>query len=346
MRPGVRPRAAAMVAVLAALLLAGCGDDTSGGQPAGSSGGGGSGSALVSPAQADQGARQWWSDHEQALARRDATALTRLDADPGALVIVEELRVSLATGQPIIAQPRQPTGIRVYVPAQQSWPVPILAVFDVAAGGSGGAASHLAVLLVERSAGAPLVALETATLDAREPQLDVDGAGYARAIAPTDQAATLGHSATDLSGLFGRYMGDLANGAVAPSPVPFADGPHTSELAQRDATFIEHAAAHSTGSVGSVQFGYLELNFPTPVFAVQGGGGFTLFAVQRNETLLPVQGQAFLQDQSRRNYGVDLAPGQYSQIAVHSIMVVALRMPPAGAPMQALGVGGGVYSAG
>ena len=341
------PGTAAALLLLAALFLSACGDagDTQGsqgGQPAAA--GSGNDGALVPLPQADQAARQWWSDHESALARRDAAALTRLDADPGALVTVEALRVSLATGRAMIAQPRSPSAVRVHVPAQQSWPVPLLAVYDLP--GSNGATEHIAVLLIERSRGAPLVALESASLDAAEPALDVDAAGYVRMIAPADQPAALGRSASDLPADYGRYMGALADGRPAPSPPPFADGPHTSGLAHDDATFITAVKAGQRGSIGSAGVGYIDLNFPTPVFALQGGGGLALFAEQRNETLVPTQGQAFQQDQSRRNYGIDLAPGQYGQIAIHAIAVVAVRIPPGGATMDVLGTGGGVYSEG
>jgi hypothetical protein len=344
----VRPRAAAMLGMFATLLLvAGCGGgDTATGQQAPAGAGSGSDGALISVAQADEGARQWWSDHEQALAKRDATALTRLDADPGALITVEALRVALATQRGLIGQPRTPTAVRVHVPAQQSLPVPILAVYDLPAGGGSANPSHVAVLLVARNQGAPLVALEIATLDAPEPTFDVDAAGYDRLVATADQATALGRAAADLSSTYGRYMSAIAHGAAAPSPAAFADGQRTSELAQQDAAFISAAAAHRSANVGSVQVGYIDLNFPTPVFALQGGGGFTMFATQRDETLMPAPGQLFVQDQSRGNYGVDLAPGQYPQITIHSIVIVPAHMPAGGAPVQVLGSGGGVYSEG
>jgi len=345
---GVLPRTAAMLGTLATLLLvAGCGggDTTTGQQPPAGAGSGNDG-ALVSVAQAEEGARQWWSDHEQALAKRDATALTRLEADPGALVTVEALHAALATQRALIAQPRSPTAVRVHVPAQQSLPVPILAVYDLPAAGGSTNPGHVAVLLVARGGGAPLVALEIASLDSTEPAFDVDPAGYVRLVATADQATALGRAAADLSSTYGRYMSALAHGAAAPSPAPFAEGKHTSELAQQDAAFISAAAAHRDANLGSAQVGYIDLNFPTPVFALQGGGGFTMFATQRDETLLPAQGQVFAQDQSRRNYGVDLAPGQYPQITMHSIVIVPARMPAGGAPVQVLGSGGGIYSEG
>jgi len=347
---GALPRLAAMLVLLGALALAACGDDTAAtgsSQPAAAGGGGGSNDGgLVSLGQAQQAAQQWWSDHEQALARRDATALARLDADPGALVTIQNLRVALATQRGLIAQPRTPSAVRVHVPAgQQSWPVPILAVFDLPGSGKSGG-GHVAALLMARGGGAPLVALESAALDAPEPQFDVDTAGYVRLIAAADQPAALGRTSADISSTYGTYMSGLAHGSTPASTAPFADGQFTSGLAQKDAAFIAKAAAHQSGSVGSVQLGYIDLNFPTPVFALKGGGGLTMAAVQRDETLLPAQGQAFLQDQSRNNWGVELAPGQYQQITMHSIVILAVRMPAAGAPMQVMGSGGGVYSEG
>ena len=348
MRPARRPlqAGAAALAVLAALLLAACGEDSGAGgggqQPAAA--GSGSDGALVTLPQAEQAARQWWSDHEMALARRDAAALTRLDADPAALVVVEALRASVATGRALVARPRTPSAVRVHVPAQQSWPVPVLAVFDLPA--DKGGTSHLAVVLAARSRTAPLVELESASLDAPEPAFDVDAAGYVRMIAPADQQAALGRSAADLPSDYGKYMGALADGKAAPSPPPFADGPHTSVLGHDDATFISSAKAGQRGSIGSAGVGYVDLNFPTPVFGLKGGGGLALFAEQRTETLLPTQGQAFLQDAARNNYGIDLAPGQYPQIAIHAVVIVAVRIPPAAASMDVLGVGGGIYGEG
>lgn len=347
------PRVAAMLVLLAALTLAACGDDTSASgssQPAGAAGAGAAGEgAKVGLAQAQQGAEQWWHDHDEALAKRDATSLARLDADPGALVTVANLRVALATQHALIAQPRTPTAVRVHVPAQQpSWPVPILAVFDLSSGGgsNGRAPSHVMVLLMARDGGAPLVALESAVLDAPEPQFDVDAGGYVNLVAPADQKTGLGRSASDISSTYGSYMSGLAHGATPAAGAPFADGRYTTALAQQDATFISSAAAHRSGAVGSVQLGYIDLNFPTPVFALKGGGGLTMASVQRDETLLPSQGQAFLQDQARNNWGIELAPGQYAQITMHSIVILAVRMPAAGASMQVLGSGGGVYSEG
>ena len=258
--------------------------------------------------------------------------------------IVEEVRDSIAANQPIIGQPRQPSAVRVYVPGQQTLPVPVLAVFDV--GDSSGKTRHLAVLLAERSRGEPLIALETAALDAPEPPLEVDGNGYARLVAPPDQATALGRNATDLPALFGGYLGGVANGSPQPSPAPFSDGPYTSQQAQRDASFVSDVHAHKANSVGSVQLDYTATAYPVPVFALRGGGGLSIFATQRNEVLQPVQGQLFAQDASRHNYGIDLAPGQYPQITIRSIVVIAAKLAGAAAPVQVLGGGGGVYSAG
>lgn len=332
---------------MAAAALAACGEDTHTASPAGAPGNAqpAASGILVSLPQADLGVRRWWSDHEQALVRRDAAALTRLDAYPAALITVEEIRVSLGVGQPVLPAARQPTAVRVHVPAQQSWPVPILAVFDVPPAKTGATPGHLAILLMARSAGAPLVALESATLAAPEPAFDVDGGGYTRMLSPTEQTAALGRHASDLSALYAHHMDALARGVSAPSPVAFADGPDTSRLGARDAAFAAKVAAHAAGSVGGVEVGYTDLNVPTPVFALQGGGGMTFFAAQRTETLHPVPSQAFLQDTSRHNYGADLPPGQYPQITTQTLLVIAARMPPSAAPVEPLGIGGGVISA-
>ncbi len=342
---GAPPRCAAMLGMLAALLVASCGDDSQGAHNAASSGSGSDG-ALVSVAQADQAARQWWSDRQQALARRDAAALTRLEADPGVLVTLEELRVATATGRALIAKPQDPLAVRVHVPAEQSWPVPVLAVFDVASGDAGKSTAHLAALLVQRGPNTPLVGLETVTLDAPEPAFDVDASGYVHMIAVPAQPTTLSRSASDLSQLYGSFMSTLGHGGPTPSPAAFAPGTHTTGLAEQDATFAAAAAAHQRGSVGGVDLDYIPLNFPTPVFALSGGGGFTLLAVQRDETLHPLPGQSFLQDANRKNYGLDLAPGQYQVITMHSVLMLAAHMPAGGAPVEVVGLGGGVYSEG
>lgn len=335
MRRGALPRGAAVVGMLAALLLAlaACGDTQAGGP---SSDGG-----LVSQGQAEQGAQKWWSDREKALYKRDGTALAQLDADPGALVTLEQYRVALGMQRPLIDKPQAPGAMRVYVPAQQSWPVPVLAVFDLA--GAKGTV-HLAVLLMARSGDTPLVSLESAVLDVHEPAFDVDSNGYVRMVNASDQGRLLGRSASDLSPSYGTFMSSLGHGASPPAQPPFAPGDHTTGLAAQDAAFIAGAAAHTRGTIGAVDLDYIALNFPTPVFGLKGGGGFTLFAVQRDETLHPVPGEAFSQDPSRQNYGLDLLPGAHQLITMHSIVVVAAKLPPAGAPVQALGAGGGVYS--
>src|SRR5581483_9492320 len=111
--------------------------------PAQAGQGQGADGALLSIAQAQQGAEQWWNDHEQALLKRDLAALARLDALPQAGPELALVRAALATHEGVIAQPRQPSAVRVHVPAAQRWPVPVLAVYDVP--GSGGAgATHAA----------------------------------------------------------------------------------------------------------------------------------------------------------------------------------------------------------
>jgi hypothetical protein len=141
-------------------------------------------------------------------------------------------------------------------------------------------------------------------------------------------------------------MSAIAHGHAPPSPAPFAPGRLTSELAATDAGKIRDVARHSSGVVSSLDLDYVELNSTWPIFALRGGGGFTLFATQRDETLHPQQGKSFVQDQARRNWGLDLAPGQYQVIIAHRIVMDAVRIPAGGAPIEVLGMGGGIYAEG
>jgi hypothetical protein len=324
------------VAWLAApLLLAACGgDDTSPAAQQGAQGGGGGGS-LVGLAAAQQGAEQWWSDHEQALVKRDVKALARLDAQPQLALEVELLRASVGMQRPVLSQARQPSAVRVHVPATQSWPVPVLAVFDVPSG-SGGGSAHLAVLLSKGSVSGALVAAQSATLGAPEPAFDTDPAGYVR----------MGQPATDLTKSYATYMQSVAHGTPAPSPAPIAPGKLTSEAAASDAAMLNDPAGHSKGSLSAVDIDYAALAQAAPVFGLSGGGGLAVFATQRTQTLHPNSGQALLQDPQRHNYGVDLAPGQYQQIAAQSVVVLAVRLPADGAPAEVLGSGGGITQEG
>ncbi len=326
--------AAATLAV--ALLLTACGGGDQPATPAQAGQGQGADGALLSIAQAQQGAEQWWNDHEQALLKRDLAALARLDALPQAGPELALVRAALATHEGVIAQPRQPSAVRVHVPAAQRWPVPVLAVYDVP--GSGGAgATHAAVLLMKLNPGAALVATASATLDAAEPALDTDAAGYVR----------MGDPATQLGTGFATYMEDVVHATPAPSPAPFAPGKLTSEAAAADAAFLHDPGGHSHGSLSTVDIEYKPVPAASPVFELAGGaGGFTVIAATRTETLHPLQGQVLNQDVQRRNYGIDLAPGQYPQIAIASLEVLAVTIPPSGAPATVVGSGGGVVSEG
>ena len=322
-----------------ALALAACGDDTSGG----GGGGGDTGpSRLMSTTQAEDAARKWWSDREQAFIQRDPKALTALDAQPIAFATVEQLRASLAVNQPLLTRPRDPIAVRVHVPAQQSWPLFVLAVFDLH--GDKGATIHEAEMLVKTGPQASFAALYSAALDTPEPAFDTDSDGYVRTISADAQTGALGRKASDLPSAYDAFMSALAHGATPAAAPPFAAGKYTTDQAGREAAYLRDPGGHSRGLVGSAEVSYTELNFPTPVFALKGGGGFTMFATQRNETLHPTAGQAFFQDAARHNYGADLAPGQYGQISTQTIVVVAARMPAGGAPVDVLGEGGGVYT--
>ena len=327
-------RRATWLALPLLLLLAACGgDDAAPSQQVAQ--GAGSDGALVGLAIAQQGAEQWWSDHEQALVKRDVKALARLDGQPLLAVEAELLQVSLGVQQPVLAAARQPSAVRVHVPAAQSWPVPILAVFDLPASGSEGA-SHVAVLLSKANPSGAPVALERAALAAAEPAFDTDPAGYVR----------MGQAASDLSKTYASYMQAVAHGTPAPSPAPFAPGKLTSEAAASDASLLSDPAGHSRGSLGGAEIDYAPLQVATPVFGLPGGAGFALFATQRTQTLHPTAGKALLQDAERHNYGVNLAPGQYQQITVQSVIVLVVRMPAPGAPAEVVGSGGGVIREG
>jgi hypothetical protein len=340
-RPGTAERrlralVTAPLLLLFPLLLAACGggDDQ---PPAGSqhvAGGQGSDGSLLSIAQAQQGAEQWWSDHEQALLKRDAAAVAHVDAQPLALVEVETVRAALSTGQGLLSGARQPAAVRVHVPASQSWPVPVLAVYDVA--GSSGSV-HLAVLLAKPNPSAQLIATASAALDAPEPAFDTDAAGYVRMGAP----------ASTLAATYAQYMQAAVHGSPAPSPPPFAAGKLTSQTATSDAALLSDPSGRSKGTFNTVDLDFTPIAIPAPVFDLAGGaGGFTLIAARRVEVLHPAQGKALLQDAQRHNYGVDLAPGQYPQITVQSVVVLAARIPAGGAPAEAAGGGGGIYQEG
>ena len=329
-------RFTALATLAVALLLTACGAADQPDSPAQAGQGQGADGALLSVPQAQQGAEQWWNDHEQALLKRDLAALARLVALPQAGPELELVRAALATHQGVIAQPRQPSAVRVHVPAAQRWPVPVLAVYDVP--GSGGArATHVAVLLMKLNPGSALVATANATLDAAEPSLDTDAAGYVRMGAPASQLGTA----------FATYMEDVVHATPAPSPAPFAPGKLTSEAGGADAAFLHDPGGHSHGSLSTVDIEYSPVPTASPVFELAGGaGGFTLVAATRQETLHPLQGQVLNQDAQRRNYGIDLAPGQYQQIAIASLEVLAVTVPPAGTPATVVGSGGGVTSEG
>jgi hypothetical protein len=326
----------AVAALAAALLLAGCGDSGGGDQQSAqqvAQGHGGDG-ALVSLPQAQQAAQQWWDDHEQALLRRDAVSLSRLDAVPLARTEVELVRTALSTGSGILPEARHPSAVRVHVPAPQSWPVPLLAVYDLS--GSGGAQLHVAVLLVRLNPGAEPVAVESATLDVPEPAFDLDPAGYVR----------MGPASTGLGTAYAQYMEDVVHATPAPSPAPLAPGKRTSDAAAADAALLHDPTGHSHGNLSTVDIDYTAVNAAAPVFQLAGGGGFSFVATQRNETLHPMPGQALLQDGRRRNYGVDLAPGQYPQITVVSMQFLAVVIPAGGGPAEVRGSGGGVVQEG
>lgn len=331
--------AACTVALALAALATACGGDGGGNQPAGAqqvAQGQGSDGALVSIAQAQQAAEQWWSDHEQALLKRDPAGIAHLDAAPQAQVELELVRAAVATREGIIAQPRQPSAVRVHVPAQQSWPVPVLAVYDVPGSGSS-PAQHLAVLLLELNPSASPVAAESAQLDAAEPSFDTDGAGYVHMGAP----------ATSLGAAYATYMEDVVHATPAASPAPFAAGKLTSQAAAGDAAFLHDPGGHSRGSLSTVDIDYKAVSAAAPVFELAGGaGGFTLIAAQRTEVLHPMQGQLLFQDTQRHNYGIDLGPGQYPSITIASAVMLAVTVPPGSAPAQVDGSGGGTISEG
>jgi len=272
-------------------------------------------------------------DSQQPANAQHPAALGHVDAAPLGLVELETVRAALSTGQGILSGARQPAAVRVHVPAAQSWPVPVLAVYDVAA--SSGTA-HLAVLLDKPNPSAQLVATESAVLDAPEPAFDTDAAGYVRMGAP----------ASGLAAAYVQFMQATVHGTPAPSPAPFAPGKLTSEAAAQDAALLSDPVGHSKGVLSSVDLDFAAGAASAPVFGLAGGGGFTLVAARRVETLHPAQGRALLQDAQRRNYGADLAPGQYAQITVQSLMVLAARIPAGGAPAEAVGSGGGVYQEG
>ena len=315
------------------LVLAGCGEGGGGdGNSTQLGSGQGSDGALVSLAQAQQGAAQWWKDHDDALLHRDAKKLTTLDAEPVALVEVELVRSALATNQGIIAAVRQPQATRVHVPATQKWPVQILAVYDVP--GANNAVQHEAVLLAKLNPGGAFIATETAGLADPEPQLDTDAAGYVR----------MGDSATRLAQSYADYMENAVHATALPSSAPFAPGRFTSEFAANDSALLHDAPGRSHGTLNTVDISYALIATPAPIFQLAGNqGGFTIFAARRIEVLHPRQGQALFQDPQRKNYGIDLAPGQYQQVTIATALFLATRVPPGGAAAQVIGSGGGTY---
>jgi hypothetical protein len=310
------------------------------------SGQSGAGAGLLSVAQAELAARQWWSQNEQALVRRDGPALDRLDAAPLANVVGHAAAVSAAIGRTLLASPRDPSAVRVYVPAEQSYPLRVLAVFDVAVTGKTATVDHVAEMFVQGSASASFVAEQSVLLDGPEPRFDADANGLVHTIDARDQTTRLGRRAAQLPAQFDAYMDGVAHGQPPPGAPAFAPGKHTSVVADADATYLRTAATRSNGSISTVDLGYLAVDVSAPVFAVAGGGGFTMFAVQRTETLHPASGQAFVQDAARHNWGADLAPGQYPQITLQSVVLVAALMPAGGGPVEALGTGGGTIAEG
>jgi len=329
-----RLRLGAALLLLAAATLTACGEDTA---PAADTGShdAAAGGILLSVPQAEQAARDWWSRDEQALARRPgAASLDQLLLDPEGSVVAHRLAVSIAVGQPLLAAPRQPQAVRVYVPAQQAYPVSVLAVFDVVPG-NGGAAQHLAVLLVKRDAATPLLAQASAPLDGPEPTFDTDANGLVRTLA----------TGADLSRRYAAYLDGALQGHPT-TPPSFAPGKQTSELATADVREVRDTPAQSHGVISSVDLGYSDTAYSVPVFALKGGGGFTIAAVQRVEVLHPASGKQFFQDAARKNWGADLAPGSYAQITRRSFVIVVAEIPAASTPVTVVGGGGGTFSEG
>jgi len=333
-----RRRIRAAIAVLApALLLAAC--DGGGSAPAqgAASQPDDQGGGLLGVAQAELAARSWWNDDQQALAHRDLPALAKLVATPLADLIAHQATVSEQTSRPLLAGVRQPSAVRVYVPQQQRFPLAFLAVFDVP--GTKGGTDHVAELLVQPSPSARLVAVQSAVLAAAEPGFDVDANGLVRAApaAATSRAAAL-------AGDFEAYMNAVIGGK--PAPATFAPGPYTSEVAQKDAGFVAHAAQSSKGVLSAVDSGYGGLEAVSPVFALQGGGALALFATRHTEVLHAAGGQELSQDAARHNWGVDVPPGAYPQITLQSLVMLVAELPAGGGPAVVLGEGGGVDQAG
>jgi len=338
---------AAAGAALAATALSAC--DSGGSQPGADTGAqAGGGGGLLSVAQAELAARQWWSQNELALLHHDVKALgDQLDAPPLSAAVVHAASAATDTGRALLTAPRQPSAVRVYVPADQSFPLRVLAVFDVVASGASSAGiDHVAEMFVQRSQSAPLLAEQTVLLDGLEPKFDTDANGLVHTIKPDAQATLLGRTAASLPAQFVAYMDGVAHGQPPPGAPVFAAGKHTSDVAGADASYLRTVSTRSKGSISSADLGYLAIAAPAPVFAVAGGGGFTMFAVQRTETVHPATGQAFVQDQARHNWGIDLAPGQYPQITTQSLVLVAALLPAGGAPVDVLGGGGGVIGEG
>src|SRR5579864_3345412 len=149
---------AAGAALALAAALSACDSGSAPAQGQDTSAQSGSGGGLLSVAQAELAARQWWSQNEQALVRRDGPLLGQLDATPLSDVVGHAASVSAAIGRPLLASPRQPSAVRVYVPAEQSFPLHVLAVFDVATTGKTATFDRVAEMFVQRSASAPFVA--------------------------------------------------------------------------------------------------------------------------------------------------------------------------------------------
>lgn len=130
--------------------------------------------------------------------------------------------------------------------------------------------------------------------------------------------------ATDETGASTQYADYMNAGLAGQASTTFADGSATSG----SLTQLKQAMANTT-TPAVFHFDPSSSNTPwqTPVFLLSDGSGLSIGAVKLTATYTGANGNELLQNSTRSNWGLALAPGSYSTITVEQLVVVAIQVP-------------------